>query len=138
MWMTKTSFHTPRTRYEILSKQWDLIWILTLNMSERSTEMARTLLRSEKDSDLVLINCSLFRAAKDPYTKSAHKTVALFMIAVLLCHEYAHILEYRCVQNEKLLPSGEPLAFHLEPHAAKQEHCGSIKCLEARQLLYVY
>ena len=69
---------------------------------------AITFFQPERDFDLVVLDAKLFRAASDSYTKQSHKIAALFHIAVLICHEFAHILEFRSIRKRQLLPSGEP------------------------------
>ena len=85
------------------------------DMSTRSEELAMTYLQPTQSFDLVVLDTQLLRAAKDPYTKPIHKAVSLFFIAVLICREYAHILEFRCIRKKQSAPSREP--FRTPPEA---------------------
>ena len=78
-----------------------------------------TFLHPSQSFDLVVLDANLFRAARDPYTKPVHKTASLFIIAVLICHEIAHILEFCCIRKRGLLPSREPFGTPPEDTCAK-------------------
>ncbi|KAL9120365.1 MAG: hypothetical protein Q9187_003082 [Circinaria calcarea] len=78
------------------------------DMSARPEEYAMTYLDPSKAHDLVVLDSNLVKAVRDPGTTRCRKTAALFTIAVLVCHEIAHILEFRSVRKGKLMPSGEP------------------------------
>ncbi len=77
-------------------------------MSARSVEYAMTYLEPSKPHDLVLLDYNLIRAVRDIGASHRRRTVVLFTTAVLLCHEMAHILEFRSIRKGELAPSGEP------------------------------
>ena len=78
------------------------------DMSARSEEYAMTYLDPSQEHDLVVLDAKLIKAITDPCTTRCRKTAALFTIALLVCHEIAHILEFRSVQKGVLDPSGKP------------------------------
>ena len=77
------------------------------DMSKRSEEYAMTYLQPIGSHDLLLLDYSLVEAIRDPWLADRRKTAALFFMAVLICHEMAHILEFRSIRGGQLGTSGE-------------------------------
>lgn len=78
------------------------------DMSERSEEYAMTYLESSKGKDLLTLDSHLITAVLNPANSLMSKRLALFTIAFLLCHELAHILEFRCIRQSRFTASGQP------------------------------
>ncbi|EGC47131.1 conserved hypothetical protein [Histoplasma capsulatum var. duboisii H88] len=77
-------------------------------MEPNSRPFAETSLRPDAASDLIVLDYNLIRLLRNPGHRDSQKLVGLFFLAVLLCHELAHILEFRCIHGGKLRPDGEP------------------------------
>lgn len=63
--------------------------------------------------DLVTIDYTLIKLVIDKETGTKRTTVALAYIAILLCHELAHVLEFRSIRKAQLGDDGE--AFETPP-----------------------
>ncbi|PGG95882.1 hypothetical protein GX51_08089, partial [Blastomyces parvus] len=77
-------------------------------MEMNSCSFAQTTLRPNVTSDLIVLDYNLIRLLKDRALRDSQKLAGLFFLAVLLCHELAHVLEFRCIHEGKLRPDGEP------------------------------
>ena len=78
------------------------------DMKQNSCSFAQTTLRPNAASDSIVIDYNLIRLLRDHGSRDSQRLAALFFLAVLLCHELAHVLEFRCVREGRLRPDGEP------------------------------
>lgn len=90
-------------------------------MYEKNAEWAMTSLEPTEDRDLVLLDFKLLQICKLEYLPVFQKYAAWLILALLLCHQMAHILEFRIVRKKSLQISGE--AF-LTPPGVKKEWLG--------------
>ncbi|EER27346.1 hypothetical protein CPC735_026820 [Coccidioides posadasii C735 delta SOWgp] len=78
------------------------------DMEPNSCSFAQTTLRPNVASDLIVLDYNLIRLLKDCGPRDSQKLAALFFLAVLLCHELAHVLEFQCIHEGRLRPDGKP------------------------------
>ena len=79
------------------------------DMSARGEEYGMTQLLPNEERDLLLIDYTLIKAVLGGES-GKKRTTALAYIAILLCHELAHVLEFRCIRNGSFREDGEPFA----------------------------
>lgn len=82
-----------------------------VDIGEGKDEMAVTYLDGDNGVDVVTIDSKLITLAFHSRTAPDIKFVSFFMIACLLCHQIAHMLEYRIIRRQQLTPSGEQLCL---------------------------
>lgn len=75
-------------------------------MYERRDEWAMTSLEPNEDRDVVLLDFKLLRNFKAEWVPIFQKYVSWVTLALLLCHEMAHVLEFRIVRKKSLQASG--------------------------------
>lgn len=75
-------------------------------MYERRDEWAMTSLEPTEDRDVVLLDFKLLRNCKAEWVPIFQKYVSWVTLALLLCHEMAHVLEFRIVRKKSLQASG--------------------------------
>lgn len=78
-----------------------------------------TSLEPNEDRDVVLLDFKLLRNCKAEWVPIFQKYVSWVTLALLLCHEMAHVLEFRIVRKKSLQPSGE--AFLTPPGVTCRE-----------------
>lgn len=83
------------------------------DMSQRGEEYGMTHLRPNETRDLMTIDYTLINLVIDTETGSKRTIIALAYIAILLCHELAHVLEFRSIRNGQFRDDGE--AFETPP-----------------------
>ena len=76
------------------------------DMYERRDEWAMTLLDPGQDRDIVLFDFKLLENCKREWVPIFQKYISWVTLALLLCHEMAHILEFRIVRKKCLHASG--------------------------------
>lgn len=79
-----------------------------IDIGDSESDYAVAYLEEHNGHDLVAIDSKLVMLAMHRLTDPLVKFLALFMIAFLLCHELAHVLEFRIIREKKCLPSGDP------------------------------
>ncbi|OJD15153.1 hypothetical protein AJ78_04578 [Emergomyces pasteurianus Ep9510] len=77
------------------------------DLETNSNTFAQTTLHPEATSDSIVLDYNLIRILRDRGSKDSQRLAALFFISVLLCHELAHVLEFRCIREGRLRPDGE-------------------------------
>ncbi len=90
------------------------------DMSKRTEQYAMTYLQPSQSKDLIMLEARLIVAVMSPSFTPLCKTMALFVLAVCICHNIAHVLEFRCIRGGKLNDDQEP--FQTPP---------GITCMEA-------
>jgi hypothetical protein len=90
------------------------------DMSKRTEKYAMTYLQPSQSKDLIMLDARLIVAVMSPSFTPLCKTMALFVLAVCICHNIAHVLEFRCIRGGKLNDDQEP--FQTPP---------GITCMEA-------
>lgn len=75
-------------------------------MYEKRGEWAMTSLELNNDRDVVLLDFKLLRNCKAEWVPIFQKYVSWATLALLLCHEMAHVLEFRIVRKKSLQASG--------------------------------
>lgn len=83
------------------------------DMAQRGEEYGMTYLRPNEPRDLMTIDYDLIKSVIDMETGAKRTTAALTYIAILLCHELAHVLEFRSIRNGQFCDDGE--AFETPP-----------------------
>lgn len=84
-----------------------------LDIAQKGEECGMTHLLPNEPRDLVTIDYTLIKPVIDKETGTKRKTVALAYIAILLCHQLAHVLEFRSIRNAQFKDDGE--AFETPP-----------------------
>lgn len=83
------------------------------DMAQRGEEYGMTHLLPNEPRDLMTIDYTLIKSVIDKETGAKRTTAALAYIAILLCHELAHVLEFRSIRNAQFRDDGE--AFETPP-----------------------
>ena len=83
------------------------------DMSGRGEEYGMTLLRPNEERDLIVVDYALIKAVLDKESGGKRRTIALAYIAILICHEMAHVLEFRFIRNGCFRDDGK--AFETPP-----------------------
>lgn len=83
------------------------------NMAQRGEVYGMTYIRPNEPRDLMTIDYHLIKSVIDMETGGKSTTAALTYITILLCHELAHVLEFRSIQNGQFCDDGE--AFEIPP-----------------------
>lgn len=83
------------------------------DIAQRGEECGMTHLLPNEPRDLVTIDYTLIKLVINKETGTKRTTVALAYIAILLCHELAHVLEFRSIRKAQLGDDGE--AFETPP-----------------------
>lgn len=83
------------------------------DMAQRGEEYGMTHLRPNEPRDLMTIDYTLIKSVIDKETGAKRTNAALAYIAILLCHELAHVLEFRSIRNSQFRDDGE--AFETPP-----------------------
>ncbi|KAJ5800115.1 uncharacterized protein N7518_002183 [Penicillium psychrosexuale] len=78
------------------------------DMSKNSSLYGETTLRRESSSDMVTLDYSLVQLLKSQSTTQSQKMAGLLLLATVLGHEMAHILEFRCIRACKFRADDEP------------------------------
>lgn len=76
------------------------------DMYERMDEWAMTALEPNQDRDVVLLDFKLLENCKREWVPIFQKYISWVTLALLLCHQMAHILEFRIVRKKSLHASG--------------------------------
>lgn len=94
----------------LISKIRDYIPNIDLDpdMAARGEEYGMTQLMPSAERDLLLIDYALIKAVLDKGSGKRRTTTALAYIAILLCHELAHVLEFRFIRKGSFREDGEP------------------------------
>jgi hypothetical protein len=77
------------------------------DMAERSEEYAMTYLQPSQETDLVRLNSKLLTVVLSPFASLLSRRMALFSIAFLISHEFAHILEFRSIRKKQFMINEE-------------------------------
>ncbi|KAL4784395.1 hypothetical protein BJX76DRAFT_221182 [Aspergillus varians] len=78
------------------------------DMASNSPSFAQTILHPKSTSDLITLDYDFIRLLKAPTAHDTQRLAALFFLAILLGHEMAHVLEFRCVHAGQLRNDQEP------------------------------
>lgn len=82
------------------------------DMSGGGEEYGMTLLRPTEEKDLIVVDYALIKAVLDKES-GKRRTIALAYIAILICHNMAHVLEFRFIKNGYFRDDGK--AFETPP-----------------------
>ncbi|KAK2741735.1 hypothetical protein FQN55_008235 [Onygenales sp. PD_40] len=78
------------------------------DIEPNSGSFAQTSLRPDMPSDLIILDYNLIRLLNDKMSRDNQRLAALVILAISLCHQLAHILEFRCIRKGRLRPDGKP------------------------------
>lgn len=83
------------------------------DIAQRGEECGMTHLRPNEPRNLMTIGYTLIKPVIDKETGTKRTSVALAYIAILLCHELVHVLEFRSIRNAQFKDDSE--AFETPP-----------------------